>query len=128
MTQVVAAPVGLWAGTVFYGNAVEPFTVELDAEGSAELRTHETRGHGTWHWVEDGSFAFTITETLNEGDSGVSGETEVTGIDHLVINITAKLSGTSFDGVGKAEVFDADGNIIFSIDAETKAYLSGAAA
>ncbi|WP_031518323.1 hypothetical protein [Streptomyces sp. NRRL F-5123] len=126
MSQVVDAPIGLWAGTVFYGTTVEEFTVNLESDGSAQLKTAETGGEGTWRRTGEDTFVFTITERLDEGDSGVSGDTEVTGIDHLIINIDAKLFDTAFLGTGTAEVFDAAGNVIFSIAAETRAQLSPA--
>jgi hypothetical protein len=126
MSQVVDAPVGLWAGTVFYGTTVEEFTIALDDDGSAHLKTAETGGDGTWRMTGEDTFVFTITERLDEGDSGVSGDTEVTGIDHLIINIDAKLFDTAFLGTGTAEVFDAAGAVIFSIAAETRAQQSPA--
>ncbi|SHN37153.1 hypothetical protein [Actinacidiphila paucisporea] len=126
MSQVVDALVGLWAGSVSYGTTVEKFTIALDTDGSAHLNTAETGGHGTWQMTGEDTFVFTITERLHEGDSGVSGDTEVTGIDHLIINIDAKLFGTAFVGTGTAEVFDAAGAVIFSIAAETTAQLAPA--
>lgn len=125
MSQAVdEALVGQWAGTVSYGTKVEEFTVDLRGDGTADLRTAETGGPGTWQMTGADSLSFTITERLDEGDSGVSGETEVTGIDHLVIHIEAKVyDGKAFAGGGLAQVFDTEDNIIFAIDAETTAKL-----
>lgn len=125
MSQAVDTMVGHWVGTVSYGTKLEDFTIDLRDDGTADLRTAETGGPGTWQMTGTDTFSFTITETLDEGDSGVSDDTEVTGIDHLVINITAKVyDGTVFAGGGTAEVFDVEGNIIFAINAETTAKLA----
>ena len=116
--------VGHWAGTVSYGTKLEDFTIDLHGDGTADLRTAETGGPGTWQMTGADALSFTITERLDEGDSGVSDETEVTGIDHLIIHIEAKVyDGKAFAGGGQARVFDVEGNIIFAIEAETTAKL-----
>jgi hypothetical protein len=117
MTQVIDALVGQWAGTVMYGPKIQEFTVTFDEGGVATLVTAETTGHGRWVATGEDSFDIAMHETLNFGDSGVSGETVVTGIDHLEVNISAKLDGPTFAGSGTAEVFDKDGATIFLIDA-----------
>jgi hypothetical protein len=117
MTQVIESLVGQWAGTVTYGPKVQEFTFTFDDDGSATLVTTETTGHGKWVATGEDSFDIAMRETLNFGDSGVSGETVVTGIDHLVVAISAKLEGSTFAGSGTAEVFDKEGTTIFLIDA-----------
>jgi hypothetical protein len=127
MSQVVGMPVvGRWAGTVTYGPKVEEFTVDFLDDGAATLITAETKGHGAWSMTGPDTFEFTIKELLNQGDSGRSGDTVVTGIDHLVISISARRSGSSFEGSGKAEVFDAAGTMIFAIAAAASAQQSSA--
>lgn len=122
MSQVIGAPIGRWAGTVTYGPKVEEFTVAFDDGGAATLSTAETKGHGTWTVTGDDTFDFAIMEKLNFGDSGQSGDTMVTGIDHLVISISARLSGSSsFEGSGVARVYDAEGAEIFNIAAQITA-------
>lgn len=121
MSPVVAAPVGSWTGTVTYGPKVEEFTVVFEDGGVATLSTSATSGEGNWSPTGENEFDFTIKERLNAGDSGVSGTTVVTGIDHLVISISARLSGPSFDGAGTARVYDAAGAEIFAIAAHMNA-------
>lgn len=117
MTQVIDSLVGQWAGTVVYGPKVQEFTFTFDDDGSATLVTAETTGHGKWVATGEDSFDIAMREKLNIGDSGVSGDTVVTGIDHLVVGLSAKLEGKSFSGSGIAEVFDKDDATIFVIDA-----------
>ncbi len=122
MSRVVGAPVGHWAGTVSYGPKIQEFTVEFADDGGLTLSTTETTGHGTWFVTGDNTFDFVIRETLNQGDSGRSGDTVVTGIDHLVVTISAQVTDSYFEGSGTAEVFDAAGTIIFSVPAQLNAY------
>lgn len=126
MSPVVGAPVGRWTGTVTYGPKVEEFTVHFENGGVAKLSTEATSGQGNWSSTGENAFDFTIEERLNTGDSGVSGTTVVTGIDHLVISISAQLSGQSFDGAGTARVYDAAGAEIFAIAAQMTARQSAA--
>jgi hypothetical protein len=124
MSPVVGAPVGRWTGTVIYGPKVEEFTVVFEDGGVATLSTSATSGQGDWSSTGEETFDFTIKERLHTGDSGVSGTTVVTGIDHLVISISARLSGPSFDGAGTARVYDAAGAEIFAIAARMTAQQS----
>jgi hypothetical protein len=121
MSPVVGAPVGRWTGTVTYGPKVEEFTVVFEDGGAATLSTSATTGQGNWSPTGENTFDFTIEERLNSGDSGVSGTTVVTGIDHLVISVSAQLSGTSFDGAGTARVYDAADAEIFAIPTQMTA-------
>jgi hypothetical protein len=121
MSEIACAPVGRWAGTVTYGPKVEEFTVAFAEDGTLTESTSATTGRGNWVGTGENTFDFSIEETLNTGDSGVSGDTVVTGIDHLVITISAGLSGSSFDGTGVARVYDAAGTEIFAIAARMNA-------
>jgi len=118
MTDVL---VGGWAGMVIYGPKAEEFTVTFDDDGTATLVSDGTTGQGNWSVTGPGTFDFSIKEKLNFGDSGVSGDAVVTGIDHLVISISASMSGTSFEGTGIARVYDGAGTEIFAIDARVSA-------
>lgn len=125
MSQIAGSPVGQWTGTVTYGPKVEEFTVSFEDNGEAELATEATRGRGSWLVTGEDTFDFSIREKLNQGDSGTSGDNVVTGIDHLVISISARLAGPAFDGTGMARVYDAAGTEIFAIAATINAQQLG---
>jgi hypothetical protein len=118
MSQLVDTLAGEWAGTVIYGPKVQEFTVVFAEDGTVALTTTETTGHGTWSATGSDTFEIALNEKLNHGDSGVSGDTVVTGIDHLVVRLEARVDGGSFEGGGSAEVYDAEGNMIFNIAAQ----------
>ena len=117
---------GEWAGAVLYGPKAEKFAITFDDDGTATLISDGTTGQGSWSATGADTFYLEIKEKLNVGDSGMSGDTVVTGIDHLVIAVSAKLSGPAFGGIGipafegagKARVYDEAGAEIFAIDAK----------
>jgi hypothetical protein len=125
MSEFADLLAGEWAGAVLYGPKAEKFTLTFDNDGTVALTSDGTTGQGGWSPTGANTFDLEIREKLNVGDSGVSGDTMVTGIDHLIISVSAKLSGPAFggagipalEGAGKARVYDADGGEIFAIDA-----------
>lgn len=121
MSQIFGALIGRWVGTVSYGPKVEEFTIDFEDNGGVTLTTAGTKGYGNWSTTGDDTFDFTVEEKLNHGDSGSLDSREVNGIDHLMINISARLSGSSFEGSGMARVYDAAGSEIIAVAAQTSA-------
>jgi hypothetical protein len=119
MTQVTDAPVGQWSGTVSYGPKTERFTVSFQDNGTATLTTAQTAGNGTWSATGPDTFEFTLTEFFDKADP--DSERHVTGVDHIVIGIAARRTGSTFAGTGTAEVYGADNSPIVTIPVDINA-------
>ena len=67
-----------------------------------------TAGHGAWEKIGSRRYAFTFLQILYDADGGYQGEVK---IRH---KITLNNSGNRWSGQLQSEIFDADGNVVFS--------------
>lgn len=67
-----------------------------------------TAGHGAWEKTGSRSYAFTFIQLFYDADGNYQGEAK---IRH---NATLNQRGTSWSGQLQVEIFDADGNVVFT--------------
>ena len=66
--------------------------------------------HGAWTHLEKRTFAYTGLELISDLSGNLVGYLKVRGI------YTVSQSGNEYTGNSFAEIFDADGNVLFSVD------------
>ena len=66
--------------------------------------------HGVWTHLEKRTFAYTAFELISDLSGNLVGYLKVRGI------YTVSESGNEYSGTTFAEVLDADGNVLFSVD------------
>lgn len=69
-----------------------------------------TAGHGVWKHLEKRDFAYTQFELISDLSGNLVGHLKVRGI------FTVSNSGNEFTGKSFAEIFDTDGNVLFSVE------------
>jgi hypothetical protein len=74
-----------------------------------------TAGHGAWEKIGSRRYAFTFLQILYDADGNYQGEAK---IRH---SITLDHRGNSWSGQLQVEIFDADGNVVFTGSATEQA-------
>ncbi|MDQ3747507.1 MAG: hypothetical protein M3367_00620 [Acidobacteriota bacterium] len=74
-----------------------------------------TAGHGAWEKTGNRRYAFTFLQILYDADGNYQGEAK---IRH---SITLNQRGNSWSGQLQVEIFDADGNVVFTGSATEQA-------
>ena len=74
-----------------------------------------TAGHGAWEKIASRRYAFTFRQILYDADGNYQGEAK---IRH---SITLNHRGNSWSGQLQVEIFDADGNVVFTGSATEQA-------
>ena len=69
-----------------------------------------TSCHGVWTHLENRKFAYTSFELISDLRGNLVGYLKVRGI------YTVSQSGNEYTGTSLAQILDADGNVVFSID------------
>jgi hypothetical protein len=69
-----------------------------------------TSGHGAWRHLQRRTFAYTQRELFSDLNGNLTGHLKVRGI------YTVSESGNEYTGTSFAEVFDADGNLLASVE------------
>jgi hypothetical protein len=67
-------------------------------------------GHGAWRHLRHRTFAYTTRELFSDLSGNLTGHLKVRGI------YTVSDSGDEYSGISFAEVFDADGNLLASVE------------
>jgi hypothetical protein len=78
-----------------------------------------TAGHGIWRHLETRDFAYTQFELISDLSGNLVGHLKVRGI------LTISKSGNEFTGRSFAEIFDTDGNVLFSVEVTNAALRIG---
>ena len=118
------ALVGSWLGTVtfppefgrpplkFVGSFHEDGTMVSSDQGSVTMAppTAFSTFHGVWTHLEHRTFAYTGLELISDLSGNLVGYLKARGV------YTVSQSGNEFSGTTHAEVLDAEGNVLFSVD------------
>jgi hypothetical protein len=118
------ALVGSWLGTVtfppefgrpplkFVGTFHNDGTLVSNDQGSVTLAppTAFSTFHGVWTHLERRTFAYTGLELISDLSGNLVGYLKARGV------YTVSQSGNEFSGTTHAEVLDAEGNVLFSVD------------
>jgi hypothetical protein len=118
------ALVGSWLGTVtfppefgrpplkFVGTFHNDGTLVSSDQGSVTLAppTAFSTFHGVWTHLERRTFAYTGLELISDLSGNLVGYLKARGV------YTVSQSGNEFSGTTRAEVLDAEGNVLFSVD------------
>jgi len=74
-----------------------------------------TSGHGAWRQLQHRTFAYIARELFSDLNGNLTGHLKVRGI------YTVSDSGNEYTGTSLAEVFDPDGNLLFSVEVTNSA-------
>ncbi|MBA3633378.1 MAG: hypothetical protein H0W58_11325 [Acidobacteria bacterium] len=74
-----------------------------------------TAGHGAWKKIGSRRYAFTFLQILYDADGNYQGEAKTRH------SITLNRRGDSWSGQLQVEIFDADGNVVFTGSATEQA-------
>ena len=69
-----------------------------------------TAGHGVWKHLEKREFAYTQIELISDLSGNLVGDLKVRG------KLTVSSSGNEYTGSSFAEIFDTEGNVLFSVE------------